>query len=105
MGRRVFFTFAGWGGWKGSLSINEFKELVTQRLTHLLKVVSSLDEKMKGLDENQELRSVSSGDRLQNWQRKRGRRKAWRSGRSKVSLLEWGPGSNCWAGQAELQSP
>ncbi|KAK7805377.1 hypothetical protein U0070_003295 [Myodes glareolus] len=68
----VFFTFAGWGGWKGSLSINEFKELVTQQLTHLLKVVSSLDEKVKGLDENQdsELSSVSAGDRLQNWQRK-----------------------------------
>lgn len=53
--QRVFFTFAGWGGWKGSLSINELKELATQQLTHLLKVVSSLDEKMKGLDGNQGL--------------------------------------------------
>lgn len=34
----TFFTFAGREGRKGSLSINEFKELVTQQLPHLLKV-------------------------------------------------------------------
>ncbi|XP_049490985.1 protein S100-A13 isoform X2 [Panthera uncia] len=33
----TFFTFAGQEGRKGSLSINEFKELVTQQLPHLLK--------------------------------------------------------------------
>lgn len=34
----TFFTFAGREGRKGSLSLNEFKELVTQQLPHLLKV-------------------------------------------------------------------
>lgn len=34
----TFFTFAGREGRKGSLSINEFKELATQQLPHLLKV-------------------------------------------------------------------
>lgn len=34
----TFFDFAGREGRKGSLSINEFKELVTQQLPHLLKV-------------------------------------------------------------------
>ncbi|XP_017516046.1 protein S100-A13 isoform X2 [Manis javanica] len=41
-------------GRKGTLSINEFKELVTQQLPHLLKDVGSLDEKMKSLDVNQD---------------------------------------------------
>uniref|UniRef100_A0A8C0XE01 S100/CaBP-9k-type calcium binding subdomain domain-containing protein n=1 Tax=Castor canadensis TaxID=51338 RepID=A0A8C0XE01_CASCN len=41
-------------GRKGSLSINEFKEMVTQQLPHLLKDVGSLDEKMKSLDVNQD---------------------------------------------------
>ncbi|XP_047399823.1 protein S100-A13 isoform X1 [Sciurus carolinensis] len=41
-------------GRKGSLSINEFKELATQQLPHLLKDVGSLDEKMKSLDVNQD---------------------------------------------------
>uniref|UniRef100_A0A3Q1MH84 S100 calcium binding protein A13 n=1 Tax=Bos taurus TaxID=9913 RepID=A0A3Q1MH84_BOVIN len=41
-------------GRKGSLSVNEFKELVTQQLPHLLKDVGSLDEKMKSLDVNQD---------------------------------------------------
>ncbi|OBS83278.1 hypothetical protein A6R68_22696, partial [Neotoma lepida] len=50
----TFFTFAGREGRKGSLSINEFKELVTQQLPHLLKDVGSLDEKMKSLDVNQD---------------------------------------------------
>lgn len=34
----TFFTFAAQEGRRGSLSINEFKELVTQLLPHLLKV-------------------------------------------------------------------
>lgn len=34
----TFFTFARQEGRKDSLSINEFKELVTQQLPHLLKV-------------------------------------------------------------------
>lgn len=34
----TFFNFAGREGRKGSLSINEFKELVTQQLPYLLKV-------------------------------------------------------------------
>ncbi|KAM9691014.1 protein S100-A13 isoform 1-T1 [Dama dama] len=50
----TFFTFAGREGRKGSLSVNEFKELVTQQLPHLLKDVGSLDEKMKSLDVNQD---------------------------------------------------
>ncbi|EHB07772.1 Protein S100-A13 [Heterocephalus glaber] len=50
----TFFTFAGQEGSKGSLSISEFRELVTQQLPHLLKDVGPLDEKMKGLDENQD---------------------------------------------------
>ncbi|XP_042832715.1 protein S100-A13 [Panthera tigris] len=50
----TFFTFAGQKGRKGSLSINEFKELVTQQLPHLLKDVDSLDEKMESLDVNQD---------------------------------------------------
>lgn len=50
----TFFTFAGREGRKGSLSTNEFKELVTQQLPHLLKDVGSLDEKMKSLDVNQD---------------------------------------------------
>ncbi|ERE90683.1 EF-hand-like domain containing protein [Cricetulus griseus] len=50
----TFFTFAGREGRKGSLSINEFKELVTEQLPHLLKDVGSLDEKMKSLDVNQD---------------------------------------------------
>uniref|UniRef100_A0ABI7WVN8 S100/CaBP-9k-type calcium binding subdomain domain-containing protein n=4 Tax=Felinae TaxID=338152 RepID=A0ABI7WVN8_FELCA len=50
----TFFTFAGQEGRKGSLSINEFKELVTQQLPHLLKDVDSLDEKMESLDVNQD---------------------------------------------------
>ncbi|XP_038428670.1 protein S100-A13 isoform X2 [Canis lupus familiaris] len=33
----TFFTFAGQEGRKGSLSIHEFRELVTQQLPHLLK--------------------------------------------------------------------
>lgn len=37
----TFFTFAGREGRKGSLSLNEFKELVTQQLPHLLKVEAS----------------------------------------------------------------
>uniref|UniRef100_A0A667IMV4 S100 calcium binding protein A13 n=1 Tax=Lynx canadensis TaxID=61383 RepID=A0A667IMV4_LYNCA len=49
----TFFTFAGQEGRKGSLSINEFKELVTQQLP-LLKDVDSLDEKMESLDVNQD---------------------------------------------------
>ncbi|XP_012588833.1 PREDICTED: protein S100-A13 isoform X1 [Condylura cristata] len=35
----TFFTFAGREGRKGSLSINEFKELVAQQLPHLLKAI------------------------------------------------------------------
>lgn len=35
---KTFFTFAGQEGRKGSLSINEFKDLATQQLPHLLKV-------------------------------------------------------------------
>ncbi|KAM8950076.1 protein S100-A13 isoform 2-T3 [Lycaon pictus] len=35
----TFFTFAGQEGRKGSLSIHEFRELVTQQLPHLLKSV------------------------------------------------------------------
>ncbi|XP_025852878.1 protein S100-A13 [Vulpes vulpes] len=50
----TFFTFAGQEGRKGSLSIHEFRELVTQQLPHLLKDVGSLDEKMKSLDVNQD---------------------------------------------------
>ncbi|XP_010615608.1 protein S100-A13 isoform X4 [Fukomys damarensis] len=50
----TFFTFAGREGRKGSLSISEFRELVTQQLPHLLKDVGSLDEKMKSLDVNQD---------------------------------------------------
>ncbi|XP_008050330.1 protein S100-A13 [Carlito syrichta] len=50
----TFFTFAAQEGRKGSLSFNEFKELVTQQLPHLLKDVGSLDEKMKNLDVNQD---------------------------------------------------
>ncbi|XP_022346703.1 protein S100-A13 isoform X1 [Enhydra lutris kenyoni] len=50
----TFFTFAGQEGRKGSLSINEFRELATQQLPHLLKDVGSLDEKMKSLDVNQD---------------------------------------------------
>ncbi|XP_035922782.1 protein S100-A13 isoform X1 [Halichoerus grypus] len=50
----TFFTFAGQGGRKGSLSIDEFRELATQQLPHLLKDVGSLDEKMKSLDVNQD---------------------------------------------------
>ncbi|XP_020945468.1 protein S100-A13 isoform X1 [Sus scrofa] len=46
--------YPGREGRKGSLSINEFKELVTQQLPHLLKDVGSLDEKMKSLDVNQD---------------------------------------------------
>lgn len=38
----TFFTFAGQEGRKGSLSVNEFKELVTQQLPHLLKVGGGL---------------------------------------------------------------
>lgn len=38
----TFFTFAGREGRKGSLSINEFKELATQQLPHLLKVGGGL---------------------------------------------------------------
>lgn len=38
----TFFTFAGREGRKGSLNINEFKELVTQQLPHLLKVGGGL---------------------------------------------------------------
>lgn len=34
----TFFTFARQEGRKDSLSINEFKELVTQQLPHLLEV-------------------------------------------------------------------
>uniref|UniRef100_A0A5F7ZRN1 S100 calcium binding protein A13 n=1 Tax=Macaca mulatta TaxID=9544 RepID=A0A5F7ZRN1_MACMU len=53
----TFFTFARQEGRKDSLSINEFKELVTQQLPHLLeaqKDVGCLDEKMKSLDVNQD---------------------------------------------------
>lgn len=50
----TFFTFASQEGRKGSLSINEFKDLATQQLPHLLKDVGSLDEKMKSLDVNQD---------------------------------------------------
>uniref|UniRef100_A0A4X1W2F9 S100/CaBP-9k-type calcium binding subdomain domain-containing protein n=1 Tax=Sus scrofa TaxID=9823 RepID=A0A4X1W2F9_PIG len=53
----TFFNFAGREGRKGSLSINEFKELVTQQLPTFLdsqKDVGSLDEKMKSLDVNQD---------------------------------------------------
>ncbi|XP_021537885.1 protein S100-A13 isoform X2 [Mirounga angustirostris] len=50
----TFFTFAGQGGRKGSLSIDEFRELAAQQLPHLLKDVGSLDEKMKSLDVNQD---------------------------------------------------
>uniref|UniRef100_A0A9L0JRX7 S100 calcium binding protein A13 n=1 Tax=Equus asinus TaxID=9793 RepID=A0A9L0JRX7_EQUAS len=45
---------SGREGRKGSLSVNEFKELATQQLPHLLKDVGSLDEKMKSLDVNQD---------------------------------------------------
>uniref|UniRef100_A0A8D1PZ26 S100/CaBP-9k-type calcium binding subdomain domain-containing protein n=1 Tax=Sus scrofa TaxID=9823 RepID=A0A8D1PZ26_PIG len=38
----TFFNFAGREGRKGSLSINEFKELVTQQLPHLLKDAGSI---------------------------------------------------------------
>uniref|UniRef100_A0AC11DZ83 S100 calcium binding protein A13 n=1 Tax=Ovis aries TaxID=9940 RepID=A0AC11DZ83_SHEEP len=48
------WDFPGREGRKGSLSVNEFKELVTQQLPHLLKDVGSLDEKMKSLDVNQD---------------------------------------------------
>ncbi|XP_070252033.1 protein S100-A13 [Myotis yumanensis] len=48
----AFFTFARREGRKGSLNINEFKEMVTQQFPHLLKDVGSLDEKMKSLDVN-----------------------------------------------------
>ncbi|XP_043858589.1 protein S100-A13 isoform X1 [Dromiciops gliroides] len=51
---KTFFTFAVREGKKGSLSVNEFKELATQQLPHLLKDVGSLDEKMKSLDVNQD---------------------------------------------------
>ncbi|XP_003802310.1 protein S100-A13 [Otolemur garnettii] len=51
----TFFTFAGKEGRKGSLSIEEFKALVTQQLPHLLKDVGSLEEKMKSLDVNQDM--------------------------------------------------
>ncbi|XP_020847406.1 protein S100-A13 [Phascolarctos cinereus] len=51
---KTFFTFAGREGKKGSLNVNEFKELATQQLPHLLKGVGSLDEKMKSLDVNQD---------------------------------------------------
>lgn len=47
-------TFAKQVVLKGSLSINKFRELVTQQLPHLLKDVDSLEEKMKSLDVNQD---------------------------------------------------
>ncbi|XP_006861527.1 PREDICTED: protein S100-A13 [Chrysochloris asiatica] len=50
----TFFTFAKPEGKKGSLSIDEFKELVTQQLPHLFKDMGSLDEKMRSLDVNQD---------------------------------------------------
>ncbi|XP_054995809.1 protein S100-A13 [Sorex araneus] len=50
----TFVTFARQEGRKGSLSINEFRELVTQQLPHMLKDVGSLEEKMKSLDVNQD---------------------------------------------------
>ncbi|KAM6216668.1 protein S100-A13 [Rhynchocyon petersi] len=50
----TFFTFASQEGRKGSLSLNEFKELVGQQLPNLLKDVGSLDEKMQSLDVNQD---------------------------------------------------
>lgn len=50
----TFFTFAGRDGREGSLSISEFRELVTEQLPHLLQDVGSLDEKMKSLDANQD---------------------------------------------------
>ncbi|XP_036611159.1 protein S100-A13 [Trichosurus vulpecula] len=51
---KTFFTFAHREGKKDSLSVNEFRELATQQLPHLLKDVGSLDEKMKSLDVNQD---------------------------------------------------
>lgn len=50
----TFFSFARKEGRKDSLSINEFKELATQQLPHLLKDVGSLEDKMKSLDVNQD---------------------------------------------------
>ncbi|XP_021052791.2 protein S100-A13 [Mus pahari] len=50
----TFFNFANGKGRKDSLTINEFKELATQQLPHLLKNMGSLDEKMKTLVVNQD---------------------------------------------------
>ncbi|XP_004475010.1 protein S100-A13 [Dasypus novemcinctus] len=50
----TFFSFVRQEGRKSGLSVDEFKELATQQLPHLLKDESSLDEKMKSLDVNQD---------------------------------------------------
>ncbi|XP_006882560.1 PREDICTED: protein S100-A13-like [Elephantulus edwardii] len=50
----TFSTFSVQKCKKGTLSLNEFKELVTEQLPLLLKDAGSLDEKMKSLDVNQD---------------------------------------------------
>ncbi|XP_047905174.1 protein S100-A13 [Anser cygnoides] len=48
----VFFTYAGKEGKKGTLTAEEFKELVQLQLPNLMKDVPSLEEKMRELDVN-----------------------------------------------------
>uniref|UniRef100_A0A8C4UB46 S100 calcium binding protein A13 n=2 Tax=Falco TaxID=8952 RepID=A0A8C4UB46_FALTI len=48
----IFFTYAGKEGKKGTLTVNEFKELVQLQLPNLMKDVPSLEEKMSELDVN-----------------------------------------------------
>ncbi|KFU94264.1 Protein S100-A13 [Chaetura pelagica] len=50
----VFFTHAGKGGKKGSLTTSQFKELVQLQLPNLMKDVPSLEEKMQELDVNKD---------------------------------------------------
>ncbi|XP_053133943.1 protein S100-A13 [Hemicordylus capensis] len=49
---QVFFTHAAQEGKKGTLTIGEFKALVTTQLPNLMKDVGDLDAKMKSLDVN-----------------------------------------------------
>lgn len=46
----AFCTFAKCEGQKGSLNVNDFKEMATQQFPHLVKDVGSLDEKLKSLN-------------------------------------------------------
>ncbi|XP_026576021.1 protein S100-A13-like [Pseudonaja textilis] len=48
----IFFQCASREGNKDTLTISEFKELVTLQLPNLMKNVGNLEEKMKSLDVN-----------------------------------------------------